>query len=172
MQFDAAIVLAGGITDNGGLPEGVKRRVALAHKLYRAKRVTAIILAGKWSTYWEHESPPHTEAALMYMHARALGVPAKVLYKEEHSQNTVDNIFYSMKLFLEPREWRKVLIITSDYHLARSKKICQRVLGDDYKVYFMGVDQENHQGRKLRRYWKELLLLPTQWFLQHFVYRR
>lgn len=171
MKFDVIVVLAGGITDQGTLPEGVMKRILVAKKFYDTKRSSKILMSGKWSAYWDHIPPKKTEAELMADYALSLGIPKKAILTEENSQNTFQNAFYISKLFLEPNSWKKVVVITTSYHLPRARKIFTDLLGKKYQFYFVEAEEDEGFGKRMRRRVKELIFSCTQWFFQYFLYR-
>lgn len=172
MKFDVIVVLAGGITKQGTLPKSVMQRVEQAKKLYEQGYAPKVLMSGQWSSYWQHSPPAHTEAVLMYQYAIRLGIPSKVLLVEEHSQNTFENAFYISKLFLEPRKWKKIVVITSDFHIARTQHIFNRLLGKTYQTEFIGAPADEGLMKQLRWRLKESLLSNTQWLFQHAFYCR
>lgn len=172
MKFDVIVVLAGGITEQGELPQSVRQRVRTAQKMYRHKIAPLIIMSGRWSANWDLLSPLQTEAALMVEQARRLGIPAKDLLVEEHSQNTQENAFYTFKLFLQPRQWKRIVVITSDFHVRRTQQIFRHLLGPQYQVQVIGTHVEVGIWKQLRWQGKEFLLSGAQWFLQYCIHRR
>lgn len=172
MKYQAIVVLAGGFKDNGELPQNVKYRVLTAYKLYKQGLAPRIIMSGKWSPYWDHSPPKQTEAEMMSRYARSLGVPNSAIFNEEHSQNTSENIFYTYKIFLEPNNWRSIIIVTSDYHVRRTKQILRRTLDSWARIRVIGSPTRNTFSKRLQLYTKELIMLYTDWFLQHFLNRK
>lgn len=171
MQFDVIVVLAGGLTPEGTLPQSVKDRVVVASNSYQHHRASKILMSGRWSSHWEHFPPLTTEAGLMRAYAISLGVPKKSILVEEHSQNTFENAFYVTKLFLEPNNWKKILVITSDFHIRRTSRIFSKLLGSEYSLQFLAPKTNPGLAKKIQRQIKEYVLSPTQWFLQNFTHR-
>lgn len=172
MKFDVILILAGGINTDGTLPYGVLKRINMAKKLYDKKNASRIVMSGYWSNYWDHFPPQKTEAQLMSDYAVSLGIPRKNILLEEHSQNTFENFFYTTKLFLEPNDWKKVIIITSDYHFKRVQKTGNAFFDSDYQIKYIGAIEPAPKMKKMIRYIKETILLHTQGFFQNFFNRR
>lgn len=171
MKYDVIVVLAGGITNQETLPESVKKRILLAKKFYDQKASPRILMSGKWSKYWDYIPPQHTEAMLMRQYAVSLGLPKSSILIEEHSQNTFENAFYVSKLFLEPRLWKKVLVVTSDFHINRAQYIFKQVLKNTCALDFVGSHGNESCLRKLQLTVKEFVLLHTQRLLQYVLNR-
>lgn len=171
MKYDVIVVLAGGITNQQTLPESVKKRILLAKKLYSKKLSSKILMSGKWSTYWDKLPPTHTEAELMKQYAIKIGIPKTAIFLEEYSQNTFENVLYVSKLFLEPKKWEKVLVITSDFHVQRAKIIFNKNVSKQYNIDFLGSHGNEKGIKKLQLQIKEFLLSNTQWFFQYLINR-
>lgn len=168
MKYDVILVLAGGLTDEGALPISVKYRVLAAKILLDKKVSSKIIVSGKWGAYWDRNLPRYTEASLMAKYAYSLGLPKKSVYVEENSQNTFENIFYTNKMFIEPKNLKKVLIITSDFHVRRVNSIVSKILCERCEVDVVGVKSDFGLIKKLKLQLKEYLLSHSHWFFQYF----
>lgn len=139
MNKDVIIVLGGGIGPGGALPETSKLRVAKGVELFKDEEVASrIIMSGKWG-FWLDVKPPRTEAEAMKECAVNLGVTDNVIFKEEVSMDTIGNAYFCKVNFLEPNKWRRIVVVTSDYHISRTRYIFEKVLGDDYSIDFVGV---------------------------------
>lgn len=134
-MYDVIIVLAGGIRDSGELPESVHQRIHKAKELFDAQVATRVIMSGRWSQS-RNRTPPTTEAEAMSLYAQVIGIPEKFIHKEEHSQNTAGNAFYSTTHFLKPNNWKKVVVVTSDFHLPRTQYIFNKFLGPEYSIRY------------------------------------
>lgn len=168
MKFDAVIILAGGISDQGKLPDSVKSRIRLAKKVFLGQFSKIFLMSGKWSIYWDLLPPRLSESELMKNYAQKIGIPTSSIIIEGHSQNTYENVFYSIKLFVEPQNWKHVLVITSDFHLNRCKKIFSYLNNSECNYYFIGAKNKSGLLKKVRRQIKEFFLLNTQWLFQYF----
>ena len=62
--------------------------------------------------------------ALMRVHLiRLQGFPATSILKEVSSFDTIGNGYYALTIHSIPRGWRNVAMITSEFHMPRSKVI-------------------------------------------------
>lgn len=132
---DAIVILASGINPDGSLPIVCKLRVEKGVELYKQRVAKNIIMSGKWPFTIDYK-PPRTEASAMKDYAVKLGINKEHIFIEEKSQDTIGNIFFTKKLFLEPNKWRKIILVTSDFHMPRTKYLCKKILGPDYKINF------------------------------------
>ena len=70
-----------------------------------------------------------TEAEAMYRYMVDRGIGQNRILKEEKATSTYENMLFSKKLFEDNKEESlvKVMIITSDFHMLRSKMLAERV---------------------------------------------
>lgn len=130
---DIIIILGGGIEADGSIPGPAKLRVEKGVELLKEGRAPRILMSAKWS-FWLTMEPPRTEAEGMKEYAVELGVNPEQILKEESSKDTVSNAYFTRIEFLEPNNWKNVILVTSDYHMPRSKYIFEKVLGPDYQI--------------------------------------
>lgn len=121
MKFDVAIVL--GYT---GPSEKtiLESRLEKCLELFRKKIVKDIIVAGR------HESKTMLEYLLAHK------VPRKNIFVENHSTDTFGNAFFSMLLFILPKKWKNLAVVTSDFHENRTQFIFKRIFHGNYKLKF------------------------------------
>ncbi len=117
--YDYALVL--GAKVNGETPS-LSLQYRLESALYYAEHhphVTLILSGGQGPD----ELISEAEAMKRYLVAR--GIPKSRLIVEKNSSSTYENILYSRDLL--PSSTEGVTIITSDYHLARARKIADKL---------------------------------------------
>jgi uncharacterized SAM-binding protein YcdF (DUF218 family) len=163
MQSDVIVVLAGGITDDGMLPVVVKKRIDLAKKLFDAGLAKKILMSGRWSVYRESHLPPRTEATAMAEYAQQLGVSPSAILKEEQSNTTLKNAYFVKKLFLQPNQWRRLVVVTSDFHLPRTKYIFSTLLGAEYQIAYRAAKTNYLPLKKLYLWFFEKVNLGVAW---------
>ena len=125
--IDAVIVLAGGLTADGGLPPWVEARLDAAAAVYNALRVPVLCSGGGTP----HRPPVvapggggfvvHEGTACCSYLMRAHGLPATSLLKESGSYDTVGNAWFSLTTHAAPAGWKSPLVITSAFHMPRSR---------------------------------------------------
>lgn len=127
-SVDAVVVVAGGMTPEGGLPEWVTPRLDYAYEAYaRAAEGNKprILLSGSMTP---HKPPPMAKGGFNLHESTAMaeyllekGVPANSLLKDTASMDTIGNAYYSLCLHAIPRGWSKVEVVTSAFHMARTQ---------------------------------------------------
>lgn len=113
---DAAIIL-GGYTARGVPSADFAARIRHGVELYQTGRVRQLIFAG-CATPGE----PCTTAAAGRDLAVSLGVPASVILVEPDSRTTFENLVF-VKAMLADAGVRRVVVVTSDLHLARAMRM-------------------------------------------------
>lgn len=141
LVFDAVIILGGGISEQGDISTFTKQRVDLALTL--DQKSTPLIMSGNYSALASY-TPPTTEAAAMRTYAldhTPTGTELNI-FCEEKSMDTIGNAYFTAKEFLVPWSARTVLVVTSDFHVLRTRYIFQKVLGDTIRVIVRGAGSE------------------------------
>jgi len=114
---DAIVVLGGSMLPPVGkmvypeLSSGADR-IWHAARLYNAKKAPLIIFSGVG------------EGAGAKQFLRDLGVPSKDFIWEDKSRNTVENII-NTKALCEEKKIKKVLLVTSAFHMRRAMRTCE-----------------------------------------------
>lgn len=136
---DVIIILAGGIEPDGSLPKIPKLRTAKGIELFSSGVAPKIIMSGNYG-FWLEKQPVRPEAEAMKEYAISLDVPEDVVLKEDISKDTIGNAYFCKTKFLEPNNWKNIVVVTSEYHMPRTRYIFEKVLGSDYKIEFVPVD--------------------------------
>ncbi len=149
------VVLGGGISFKGEIPDQVKKRLQKAKKLFdEGSQKTNILLCGKYSLlYPKDKLPPTTEAMAMKKYLSSLRVPKEKIYLEEKSQDTISNAYYAKKEYFIPYKEKSATIITSKYHLPRVEYIFKMVFGPLYKLNFVSTPSflKKEEVRKMEK---------------------
>ena len=128
---DCLLVLAGGVDEAGAVHNTVARRLDAAAELCRRAlaegRELAVICNGGGTShkprYRDHQGFAVPEAELMAQELKQRGVPSSWLYLEALSDDTLCNAYAARCLHCEWRPWRRLLLITSDFQLARAEAV-------------------------------------------------
>jgi hypothetical protein len=124
--YDAVLVPGGGVRSGGILPTWAQRRLDRAIERYGAGFIIAL------SAGTPHRPPPidprgfpifESSAAARYL--TDAGVPPRRILTETHSYDTIGNAFFSRLLHVDPQGFRRLLIVTSDFHLPRTQTVFQ-----------------------------------------------
>lgn len=121
-DYDAILVPGGGVREGGELPAWVRRRLDLAAELFDGRYIITL------SAGTVHRPPPldprgfpifESVAGAQYL-LRA-GVPLDRILTETCSYDTIGNAYFARILHTDPLGLRRLLVITSDYHLPRTE---------------------------------------------------
>ena len=145
----AAIVLGGGLKKievQGQTwyepEEQAKARLDKAYTLFQNGDVDCIITTGKYSIAVSVDpgvTGPKTEAEVgkKYL-VEKFGADqediAERIFYENQSVDTIGNAWFVKKLCLEPLGITSCIVVTSDYHIDRSRIIFEWILGPQYTV--------------------------------------
>jgi len=140
-MIDAIIILGSGINQDGSLPDNLKLRVSKGVQLYTQGLAKNIVMSGNYS-FWlddSREIPFRSEASAMREYALMLGVLETDIFIEEKSKDTLGNAFFTKIDYLEKNDWKQVMVVTSDFHLKRTKFVFDHVLGPQYAIEYYPV---------------------------------
>ncbi len=142
---DAYVVLGAGVREdvpdlNGhaALSIYAMPRVVAAYRLYRINPKPIILSGGK---VFNREAEADVAAAFLV----SLGVPQKHIIREPESRDTHENALY-VKRIADARKLKKLVLITSAYHMKRSVLLFRRQFADlavypsDYQTSRRGYD--------------------------------
>ena len=122
--MDAILILGGGLKDDGTVNEWTQRRLDKATELYMQKR--SLILCLSRGTPYKPSPLDSKGFAIDESFAQASyllhkGIPADDIRIEPVSLDTVGNAYFSRVLFVDALNITNLTIITSDFHMERSK---------------------------------------------------
>lgn len=147
-SHEVILVLAGGLNEFKQNHQWVIRRLDLALFLYKQKKRRIICLGG--GTY---HKPPHLNHLGYVIHESTAcaeyliekGVDPSDLMREWSSYDTIANAFFSLTNFIRPmnldKDGTKLLVITSDFHMPRTKAIF---------TWIYNLDTGRQDGDRLR----------------------
>ena len=116
-NYDAIIVLGAQVKPDGTPSVQLGWRLDAAMDAYMQKNVPVIVCGS------QGKDEPMTEAEAMKNYLVGKGVPEKDILTDPDSFNTNQNLRNAAKLLQDRPEIRKVLVVTSDYHVPRSLAI-------------------------------------------------
>jgi hypothetical protein len=153
--FDALLIPGGGFTETGDLPKWTKRRLDRAAELWNGEYVITL------SASTVHKPPeldsggfPVYECTAAAHYLIAKGVQAAKILREHASYDTIGNAYFSRVMHTDPRHWRKLLVITSEFHIKRTEEIFRWVfsLNDPqppYSIEFVSVTDKGIEPKIL-----------------------
>lgn len=191
--YDAILIPGGGVRDKGELPPWVKCRLDHAIEIHQTEYII-VLSAGT-----VYKAPPLDEngfpifesiAAAKYLVKH--GINPEAILCETSSYDTVGNAYFSRVIHVEPRGFRRLHLITSAFHMPRTKAIFEWLYGLDhqggkYQLTFdpvpdIGIAAADLQARvakeaeSLRQFLKNTATIHTlqachQWlFTEHAAY--
>jgi hypothetical protein len=129
-NYDAILVPGGGVREGGRLPSWVERRLDRAVELHDGCFIMTL------SAGTPHRPPPVDDGGFPVMEAAGAarylvdrGIAADLILVEKYSYDTIGNAFFSRMVHAEPACLRRLLIITSDFHLARCEAAFRWIYG-------------------------------------------
>ncbi|MGD1951929.1 MAG: YdcF family protein [Leptolyngbyaceae cyanobacterium] len=143
--YDAILIPGGGVRADGGLPSWIQRRLERAIE----KRQDAYLITLSAGT--THKPPPldtdgypifESVAAANYLVKRGIE-PQKILV-ETSSYDTIGNVFFSRMIHVEPLNIKRLLVVTSEFHMSRTRAIFEWIyhlegLPQDCEISFDAV---------------------------------
>jgi hypothetical protein len=124
-NFDCAIVPGGGLQPDGKLPPWTEERL---NKAVLQSNSTKYIFCLSGGTV--HKPPPRNKMGFPIFESRAAadyliqkGVSPHKIRSEICSYDTIGNAYFSRMLFADPLNCRSCLVITSEFHMPRTKSI-------------------------------------------------
>jgi len=143
-KYDVAVVLGGGFKEHGDRKKttvysegdangalGARARIIAAEYIYKKGNVARnfLVATGK----------EHVEAQELI----SRGIPQELVYIEDNSGNTQENIVNLLRKAKE-MAWERILILSSDYHIPRIRALYGQFLKEHEQEY-MGL-QIDFQG--------------------------
>ena len=118
-----------------GSMKAAKYRVPVAVEAYKARRASKLMLCG--GKLRDFPDGKYSEAEHMRQAALVLGVAEEDIVLENSSQNTVENILFAL-VELQRTLWlnkvRRVLLVTTAYHMRRSLSIARYLFPDHIEI--------------------------------------
>lgn len=117
-KADAGVILGAAVW-GGNRPSPVLReRINKGFEIYDRKNVRTLVLTGGGSPNEMTEGDVAKNELVKY------GVDPKNLIVENSSNSTIEQLQYVRNLLYTSRNWKKIILISDNYHLFRCKQIC------------------------------------------------
>lgn len=139
LKADAIVVLSGDVRKKVFPQSGIEvggNRVLKAIRLYKSGAAPIILMTGGSGDFFD---PSFKESVLMKDLAIEFGVPKEKIIIETESRNTRENAAYTKQL-LDKNNVKKVILVTSAFHLPRSCALFKKAgidvvpVGTDFHV--------------------------------------
>ncbi len=158
-KFDAILVPGGGVREGGILPLWVERRFDKALEVYQGEFIISL------SAGTIHKPPlldergyPLFESVAGANYLLRNGISPDKILIETSSYDTIGNAFFSRIIHAEPRKFKKLLVITSDFHMPRTESVFRWIyslhpLPIKFELEFLaatdeGMDETSLSARK------------------------
>lgn len=142
---------------------GDKGRIAYALELLKKNPSSKLFISGvhaanSFQTLLEKQAPPATGEAV-----QNVGMLVDLDYK---SRNTFENVRETVKFLKTNTEFKKVLIISSDYHIMRIKLIMSHYInGQKPELYFDSVSNSYSSWSEIKKLLKETVKISRTFVL-------
>ena len=156
-DFDAIVVLGAQVLPSGEPNTQLQWRLDAALRAFEQKQVPIV------TTGAQGRDEPMPEAEAMKSYLTRHGVPAEMILTDPDSFNTRENLRNAAKLLREAGEVRKVLLVTSDYHLPRAM-----ALANDEGLEAAGLESPCKPEYWLKNHAREALSWVKYWLQKIF----
>lgn len=146
MNYNTAIILAHELNKDKSLSQQTKSRTEIGIEYYKSGKVKTLIMSGGHEDFGEKYGISLAE--VMKQYAIAQGIPEPDIFKEEVSWETVGQLIFCKLGIIDPKQFKKILIISNDYHIKRIKAISGIVFDKPYSIDFIGVRTSLTQEEK------------------------
>lgn len=164
MNHETIVVLAGGINRDGTLSLTSQERTDAAVELFKSGDAPIILFSGSWSFVFPN--PPETlEAEGMKRYAISQGIPEESILTDLKSKDTLGNAYFCKIDFAKPRNWKKIIVVTSDFHIKRTKYLFDKIFGPDFQIDYDSVPTKisGNQLSYSNEMERKQLILAKQW---------
>lgn len=136
-DFDCILVLGAGLRSDGSPSDMLRDRLRGAVELYRLGVSDVILLSGDRSG--EH----YDEVSAMAAYCMEEGIPEEAILRDYEGYSTFESVEHAVLDF----GYKRVLIVTQEYHLYRAIFIAEK-LGADAAGF--GADYHTYRGQLFR----------------------
>jgi hypothetical protein len=146
MRFDAILILGGGVRQHGELPPWSRARFDLAIERRQGEPLICL------SAATTHKPPPlengfpvaESVAGARYLMRR--GVDPASIRIENASLDTIGNAYLAKLIHVDPPGWRRLLVITSEFHIARTRQVFEWIYGFEPGRYELAFEASPNEG--------------------------
>jgi hypothetical protein len=125
-RYDTILIPGGGFNDNRELHPWVKTRLDHAIKI-RTTEYMITLSAGTVHkpTPLDKSGSPFFESVAAARYLVNQGISPGAILSETSSYDTIGNAYFSRAIHVEPAGFRRLLVITSEFHMPRTRAIFQ-----------------------------------------------
>jgi uncharacterized SAM-binding protein YcdF (DUF218 family) len=140
-RSDVIVALGGGVGESGKVGQGYQERVEKAVKLYDQHFADHILYSSGYRYLMK-------EAHVMKSLSVGMGVRNQDITMDDTPVNTYEMILH-LKDLAEKNGWRKVILISSPYHMLRLKLLCDKYMSSA-KVLYIPVQESEYYAKGSR----------------------
>ena len=144
-NFDALIILSHLMNKDGDLNAESKLRADKAVSIFKDNNSQKIITCG-WA-YRDDSNLKISEAIRLYL-IKNHKIKSKDILLEPKSRDTVGDAVFTRKDLVENFNFKKLAVITSNYHINRAKYIFKFVYGNKFDICFFNSDFNNNLSNR------------------------
>ena len=124
-RYNSIMIPGGGLLADGSLPPWTQARLDAALELEQETRWICLLSGGTVHKPHPLDSNgyPLFESRVAGEYLISNGVERGKILTEICSYDTIGNAYFSRLLFAEPLEFQSILVITSEFHLPRTRQI-------------------------------------------------
>ncbi len=142
-EADALIVLANLMDQQGNLNPLSRARMDAAVDAFLAKRAPHIITTG-WA--YRGDSDIIIAHAMRDYAVHHRGVAPEHILCEPHARDTVGDAVFTKRNLVNAAGWQRLLVVTSDYHAARTREIFAFIYGPGYSISVLGSPDDKGES--------------------------
>jgi len=90
-----------------------------------------------------------TQAEAMKRYAVNQGILEEHILKDEKSITTVGQAYCVKRGIIIPNNWDSFAVLTSDFHIPRTKEIFNFIFGKDFNINYIPVPTENYNNQEI-----------------------
>lgn len=149
MVYEVGVVLAHELNADMSLSEQTRRRTERGIESLKNGCVKNLIMSGGHGDLGERYGVSLAEAMRNY--AMQQGIPKTLIFEEDLSIETVGQLVFCKQGVIDPQGWKRILVISHNYHIQRVKKLADRIFGEGYHIDFEGVESELDDDEEVLR---------------------
>ena len=135
---DCIIVLGAYVKVDGNPSDMLRDRLDTALALYRAGLSEKILVSG------DHGSVGYNEVGVMKKYLVENGVPEENVFMDHAGFSTYETMYRAKEVFLTESYYKRVVVVTQEYHLYRALYIAEQIGLDAYGV---SADLHTYRGQ-------------------------